>query len=138
MWLQLLMAPAYDTTVYVPPSGDPTPQFTGTTSVHSTSAGFCSGGPGSGVTSSAAIQLVWNITPLYSTSYFARVYENNILVLDNSTAFTFNKTMTGLVENSGGNPANLIYRIDIVRRSDGVVVASSTAPQWTKQYAGHC
>lgn len=139
MWLNLLMAmPSYESGTYVPPSGEATPQFTVLPTVTSAFAGFCSGGRGAVTSASAAIQLAWSLSPGYGTSYYARIYENDILVSSNITASTYTRSMTGLVESGGGNPANLTFRVDIVRRSDSAVVASRSSAQWTQRYAGTC
>jgi len=75
-----------------------------------------------------------------TTNYETRVYMNGILqqTLAN-TATTWDYIVNGYIEN-GDAPhigGNWVFRVDITRISDGVVVSTKTAPTWTQVY-GHC
>lgn len=91
----------------------------------------------------AQIRISWSLTSPDAALYDVLLYENGgLLATLAGTTIQYDKTISGSVEDPSGSygshwSSNWVYRVDVVRKSDGVVVSSASAPQWTLQY-GDC
>lgn len=101
--------------------------------------GACSGGS---VSVSATVHIAWTITAPNPSTYKTRIKRSGAdrsgLLLN--TATSFDDTVQGYIENGLINKvftSNYTYTVEIVRISDGVVVASAAAQPWVQDY-GNC
>lgn len=129
--LALLMALS-DVTVTTPPS----PQFSVNPSVVSTNSGACNSFSHT-MTQSASIRISWVLTLPYSTNFVARVYQNGVLVSGDLTNLYYDKVIGQVEYGSQSSLSDWTYRVDIIRVSDGAVVASAESAAWIQQY-GNC
>lgn len=108
---------------------------TSTPTVATTSTGTCSG---SNTGTSASLRVSWTITSPDSANYAAKLYENGILksTQDTAASMHWDKTVSGYVEDGPRSPfvANWVYRVDVVRKDNGLTVSSKTAATWGKTY----
>lgn len=87
---------------------------------------------------SAQVRASWTLTNMDTTLYDTKLYENNVLVATTTGVLLWDKTVTGAVEFGNRNPwsASWTYRLDIVRKSDGQIVARKTASEFDQEYGG--
>lgn len=110
--------------------------------VSTTNAGACLIANG-GVATPAQIQIAWSIAGVDAANYDIKIYENSVLLSTLAgSATSTSKTITGYVQDDAGAytgrfVSNWVYRIDMVRKSDGVVVSTRSTANWIVQY-GDC
>lgn len=88
----------------------------------------------------ASIELQWNVAQANNTLYETQIRENGVLVATvPSTTTSWLKEVTGYVQNGSYHQftSNWTYKVDMVRKSDGVAVGSTTASTWAQLY-GKC
>jgi len=85
----------------------------------------------------AQLNVAWTSTNFNSALHDYKVYRDGVLVNTTDT-LSYTLVLAGLVENACQHPQDIIfnYRVDIVRTSDSVVLASKSASV-TKSY-GDC
>jgi len=85
----------------------------------------------------AQLNVTWTATNFNSASQEFRVYRDGVLV-HTTDSLIYTLVLAGLVENACQHPQDIDfnYRVDIVRSSDSIVLASRSASV-TKQY-GDC
>lgn len=109
----------------------PSPQFNAGVAVVSDYAGRCS------PFAPARIRIWWTLNNPYASTFQARIYENGIYIAT-VTALEYVKIIGGQIEDGlQGSYSNWTYRVDIVRISNGAVVASQESSPWG-QYYGVC
>lgn len=122
-------------------SGAPTtvPSFGTSASVARVTAGACSGGATS---PDAQIQIAWGITNPDTVNYSLTLLENGSVLANGiaCNASTYNKTITNFVETTellapNEFQSNWTYTVQLIRLSDGVVIASSVTSAWIQTYA---
>lgn len=96
-------------------------------------------GFGGTVATSAQNQLAWTLTNPDAADYDISVYENGVRiagVAGDTTSLLIE--ITGNVRNGTFFPweSNWTYRVDVVRKSDSVVVATATSNTWIVAYGG--
>lgn len=119
--------------------GGPVPAVSAVT-VSQGSFGSCTGGGFTGGTlaSGAVIDITWTITHADATDYTTKVYANGTgLATLANTVTSATQTVPGTLV-SGGTPFNVnnVYRVDVVRNVDGVVVSTASSANWIKTYHG--
>jgi hypothetical protein len=115
----------------------PVPQISNAVIVQ-TNAGAC--GFGGTVTTSAQNRLSWTLVNPNAVDYDIGVYENGVRISGGPGNTTFlDMEITGSVRNGPFSQwnSNWTYRVDVERKSDGVVVASATSNNWNVTY-GSC
>lgn len=106
-------------------------------SVASLDSGFCN--IDHTVGTPASVRVSWSIVNSDDTNFETHVYQDGVLVATVPSSQTqWDFVLQGLVED-GFWPwtANSVFRIDIVRKSDSVAVASQETNPWTLTY-GTC
>lgn len=85
----------------------------------------------------ATISVAWTVTGFNSVTQDYKLYRDGILVSTTDVS-PYGLQITGLVENDTHNVSSITfnYRLDVVRTSDGVVLATRSAST-TKSY-GNC
>lgn len=113
-----------------------TPQVTSIATV-SLRAGACQAGHTQPLIS-AAVRTTWAVSNMDQNLYDTRLYQNGTLVGIVTNVSQWDQDVSGSVED--GNRAmwsyDWSYRLDVVRKSDGQVVASRTAATLTRNYGG--
>lgn len=87
---------------------------------------------------SAQVRVSWALVNEDTSVYDTKLYENGVLVATPTGLTQWDKTITGSVEYGNRAPwsANWTYRLDVVRKSDGQVVASKTSALFHMEYGG--
>lgn len=113
------------------------PSVSGVNVVRQGSGGSCFAGT---LEAAAAIDVNWTVTNPDDVLYEAQLFENDILVATQTTNNTYwLKEVTEHVEEGPYNTwtSNWTYRVDIVRKADGVVVSTASSSPWVQEY-GTC
>jgi hypothetical protein len=113
----------------------------GPASVASSGGGSCDPVSGGTVTS-ATLRVSWTISNPDGVLYSIRIYENGILQETlGGTVTSWDKTLSGSVEAGvvgesgvGQWTSNWVYRVDVVRLSDNVVVSTQSTSEWDQMY----
>jgi hypothetical protein len=122
-------------------AGSPTtiPSFGTAAQVGRVTGGACNGGA---TDPDAQIQVTWAINSPDNTNYSITVLENGSVIQSGlaCNASTFTKTITNFVETTqllapNEFQSNWTYTVQLVRISDGVVIASSVTSAWIQTYA---
>lgn len=116
----------------VPPPPDPS--FSVAPSSASVFGGFCSGGS---VGFPAKLRVSWTAINFNAALHEFRVYQDSILVNTTSSS-SWDKDVVGYILDGFFHPVffSWLFRVDIVRKSDGVVLASGSTT-WSHYY-GTC
>lgn len=118
-----------------------TPSIT-TPTIATLAAGACSGHT---VSPSASIRVTWTVANADDTHYSTKVYFSDagggfiLQITQASSVVTFDMLVDGERENGTVHDftSNWIFRVDVARKSDGLVVSTKTSAAWQKAY-GHC
>lgn len=111
-----------------------TPSFSAGPSAATQFVGQCSGGS---VSVPARVNISWTALNFNAALHEYRVYQDGIL-LGTTSSSPYPKVVNGYIEGGFFHPIEFswLFRVDIVRKSDGVTLASGSTI-WTKYY-GTC
>jgi hypothetical protein len=86
----------------------------------------------------AKVRTSWTLANMDTSLYDTKLYENGVLVATPTGVLLWDKTIAGSVEYGNRAPwfASWTYRLDIVRKSDGQVVATRTSATFAQEYGG--
>lgn len=121
-------------------STGPQPAVSGV-SVATGVTGQCTGSQFSGgaLVTPATIVVSWAMANA-SSNYTTNIYENGVFLASvANTTTSYTKTISGAVQNGAASRfnANWVYRIDVVRNADSVVVSTASSAEWVQAY-GQC
>lgn len=139
----LAMIPQFDTVVGGGGGGGgepPAPTISNMTLTHF--AGVCTN---HNLTVNANVGFNWTETNFNSSLHEHRVYQDNVLLSTFGTGTSYLKQIPGVVQDGCGASwqSDWVFRVDIVRKSDSVVLASATVPgnvndHWMWYYGTCC
>lgn len=122
----LSMIPQYDTVGGGGGGGAPPPVPALTSAYITHFAGVCNSHI---LQVNATVTVNWTQTNFDNTLHEYRIYQDNVLVSVQGTSSLYFKQVSGVVEDGCGSSwqSDWVFRVDIVRKSDGVVLASREA-----------
>lgn len=92
------------------------------------------------VDAQAVLRISWTLVNVDAARFDIKLYEDGVQLVPTLPGDTtlYDKTIAGSVV-AGRYPvwqSNWIYRVDVVRKDDNVVVSSSTSEAWIQSYGG--
>jgi hypothetical protein len=87
---------------------------------------------------SAAVRTTWVVSNMDATLFDLKLYQNDVLVGTVTGTSQYDQDVNGSVEYGNRYPwsASWAYRIDVVRKSDGQIVASKAGAAFNMEYGG--